>query len=67
MGEGGRSLWQLEHRAGTRAASVTIGAHYSIISAKQDMVHEKNGVPLPLAKVHNSHLASGFLILKSRK
>lgn len=66
-GWGGSSLWQLEHRAGTWATSVTTGACYCIISAKQDIVQEKNGVPLPLAKLHNSHLASGFLILKSRK
>lgn len=67
VGEGGSSLWQLERRAGTWATSVTIGACYCIISAKQDIVQVKNGVPLPLAKLYNSHIASGFLILKSRK
>lgn len=50
VGEGG----QLEPKAGTWANSVTIGAHYCIISAKQDIVQEKNGVSLPLAKFHNS-------------
>lgn len=33
--------------------SVTIGGHYCIISAKQDIVQEKNGVSLPLFKFQN--------------
>lgn len=55
--EGGVEVWvrgQLEPRAGTWANSVTIGVHYCIISAKQDIVQEKNGVSLPLAKFHSS-------------
>lgn len=40
---------------------------YCLISAKQDSVQEKNGVPLSLAKYHNSHLISGFLRLKAKK
>lgn len=47
--------------------SVTVGARYCIVSAKQDDVQEKTGMLLPSAKFHNTHSASGFLILKCRK
>lgn len=39
----------------------------ALFKQKHYIIQEKNGVSFPLAKLHNNHLASGFLILKSRK